>query len=330
MSQQYYYSSLTGPQLDAALLQISQAAENAANAAASAAAAKTSAQAAEAFAAEINGYSETESDLRFGSAIRLTAQGTAIAVTDGADAPGVALRIFGKSWQTGTPAPTAPVYPVHQTGTVREEITGASVDIPALMGIPIHSSKNAPLATFTDASGEKWLCDEWEPVSGSLTQRLFTITLDGTEAWTQSTSGAFNLGSLYYDPLYNFMADSNYADALQMCSHFRAVGYYEMEEGCVVSFGGIAGQTLSFRYDACPDVASWKAYLAAQYDAGTPVTVILRRTNAKVIPGDSAMSVRGPVFRLVSDAHMDLTYIGDTKTYIDNKLAAISAAMLKE
>ena len=81
MEQEYYYSSLTGPQIDAALNQISQAAGYASLAAISAEKAGISAEEARRFAAETNGYSKNQSDARFASGILLEESGTAITVT---------------------------------------------------------------------------------------------------------------------------------------------------------------------------------------------------------------------------------------------------------
>lgn len=201
------------------------------------------------------------------------------------------IRICGTTTQDGTPAPTAPVY-FTNTGddgsvTVTVNETQESLTIPTpngLPGIPVYHNDSAYAVTYTDINGQKWICDEIDMERGVYVHRLFSIVLDGSETWTTAVNGDFLLGALYYGALYDFGYDTNFNDAFHLCSHFRAVGYYQAADGTVVSSGTTVGIGLKFKHSGCADLDSWKAYLAAQAAAGTPVTLWLRRSTPVETP----------------------------------------------
>ena len=338
MEQEYYYSSLTGPQIDAALNQISQAAGYASLAAISAEKAGISAEEARRFAAETNGYSKNQSDARFASGILLEESGSAITVTGAADAPARSLRIFGSTGLSSDPAPTAPADFV-SPGSIMLHIGDGTLYIPTgegLCGIPVYHKYSA--FTCVDGAGQKWICDEADLSRGVILRRLFKITLDGSEPWTQNSANPskFSIHSGDYGPLAGFEPDENYNDAFFLCSHFQAKGYYAQADGGVCSYRAAVGGALSFWHSDCTSIASWKDYLAAQAAAGTPVTLLLRRTTPQETALDTATLNAYDALRLDgttvitndASAHMALTFVADTKTYIDQKIAAISAALL--
>lgn len=87
-------------------------------------------------------------------------------------------------------------------------------------------------------------------------------------------------------------------------------------------------------YDNSPE---WKAYLAALYAAGTPLKVmyilatpIETPVSAEEMAQYAALHTNRPNTTVYNDsgAGMAMAYVADTKTYIDNKLAAISGAVL--
>jgi len=100
--------------------------------------------------------------------------------------------------------------------------------------------------------------------------------------------------------------------------------------------GGVRGNTLQFKTDTYNgDLEGWKQWLADQAAAGTPVTMLLGMKT----PVETALSATLPEIDSNTTsvtntpasggpANMEMTYIADTKLYIDQKLAAISAAML--
>lgn len=113
---QYYYSQMSGAELDAALEQVSQAAQAAASAQESASQAQSSArqaelsqEAAKAYAESSQGYSREESDNRFAPIVVPTLSGTVLSLKDAADLPIVSAKVYGMTYMNGTPDPEAPV-----------------------------------------------------------------------------------------------------------------------------------------------------------------------------------------------------------------------------
>ena len=65
----------------------------------------------------------------------------------------------------------------------------------------------------------------------------------------------------------------------------------------------IETKQINFRNNACADVDSWKSYLAAQYAAGTPVTVVYQLDAPVVTRHDPArIQPPAPVCRVFADA----------------------------
>lgn len=91
------------------------------------------------------------------------------------------------------------------------------------------------------------------------THQQAVLVLDGTENWLQGSSGDSNV---YY------LSRVTKPGTVAQCSHFA---YGVNQTG---KFDTVYGQ-LRFRVQSLYDtVDTWKAYLAAQYAAGTPVTIV--------------------------------------------------------
>ena len=114
------------------------------------------------------------------------AKGEVIALDDAIDQFLVGCRIFGKTTQDGTPTPDAPVelVSVGDSGSITVDVAGEhdaqsmSVATPnGLPGIPVTSGGN-----YTDANGQRWICDEIDFARGVYVQRCKEIVIDGTTA----------------------------------------------------------------------------------------------------------------------------------------------------
>ena len=106
-----------------------------------------------------------------------TAEGSAILLTDSAEASFTALTIYGHSTQDGTPSPENPVpivsagddgeinVSVSDGGTQSQTLTLSTPG--GLPGIPVTSGGN-----YTDADGQQWVCDEIDLARGKYVQRI--------------------------------------------------------------------------------------------------------------------------------------------------------------
>lgn len=127
------------------------------------------------------------------------------------------FTLYGKSTQTGTPAPDDPanIATVGSVGSVgivcADNAQGAgavTTSIPTpngLPGIPVTSGGN-----FTDSNGQQWICDTIDKAAGVWTQRIGKIVLDGTQTYSVSGEG----GTCFYIPLNDMAKLSDYSHAI--------------------------------------------------------------------------------------------------------------------
>lgn len=101
-------------------------------------------------------------------------------------------------------------------------------------------------------------------------------TFNGTETWTAFVSGSNTVGchtkltsNLPVRPSYSGVIDG-------VCSHYKSVSQRDIAQSAIdTGFGGFHDADIVVFRDATNtvDVDTWKAYLAAQYAAGTPVQI---------------------------------------------------------
>lgn len=272
--------------------------------------------------------------------IKVVAKGSPIVVTDAAGKKLQSLRVLGKTVQNGTPTPEAPI-PLMTAGangsiTLAVEPAGQSLvlDTPGgLHGLPMEDS--CTTHNFVDKTGKKWLTDEIDLTRGVYVQRCFVVTFDGSENWEGESTKSV-IGETTFPAMKGAQNDAN--QCYHLCSHFQSVARrYGESDGRVTMYGSTRGATLAFVHNNITGLETWKAYLAAQAAAGTPVTVVLVRTNpvetelpAEVVEQYRALYTTKGETTISNDgsAFMEMSYMADTKLYIDQKLAAISAAIL--
>lgn len=107
--------------------------------------------------------------------------------------------------------------------------------------------------------------DEQDIISGEITRKVGVLVLDGTENW--NTGGA----SVTY--FYNSMSDIDVnAENELICTHYPVTTRNTLTAGTVCIRNNRNGILFSTPYGTT--MTEWKAYLAAQYEAGTPVIII--------------------------------------------------------
>lgn len=99
------------------------------------------------------------------AAIRPTASGNPVSITDSVEWPLLGLKVYGKSTQDGTPSPDSPIPIVSagESGSIAVNVSDGAdrsqsltLSTPnGLPGIPVDSGGN-----YTDASGQQWICNE--------------------------------------------------------------------------------------------------------------------------------------------------------------------------
>lgn len=194
----------------------------------------------------------------------------------------------------------------------------------SLRGIPVDSGGN-----HTDESGQQWIADyiyrrqtdgKW-----MLWRNCGEAEYDGSEdeAWTLSS----NLAGRYITSIENA---TTYANALSdnfiniKTSDWKKLGGFVIED--------LAGH--SYFNTQISTLEAWKAWLSAN-----PQNVVYQLATPTIeeLPEDVQAELNGLyTYNLHTDmwnndgAYMNLKYVADTKTWINNKIAGLSTAMLNQ
>ena len=195
-----------------------------------------------------------------------------------------------------------------------------------LPGVPVSKDGN-----YTDADGQQWVCDEIDLERGKYVQRIETRILDGTEAWKHriTNSGNNNFQILINDrpssaihrsfcnylPYKNFIWDDNIVNLPKIYSYVLEI-------------------TASFPPESeFKSVEIWNSWLKEkgdfkfQYVLATPIE---RDLTPEEIAAYKALRTYGPTTVITNDAGagMEVTYVADTKAYIQNLEQRLSAKLV--
>lgn len=170
----------------------------------------------------------------------------------------VGVAATGKGKQDGTPTPSAPVALVSAEGSLtasgRTGTTPTTVTLPTLRAIPGSDIRD----TLTYIGDGRW----------KMTRRVGVVQFAGTENWTIGGLKADKSDWYYQSPA---LADAvNTAVSDSACTHYPAaiIANNQTRQGC-----GVVWRTVRVRWGDPPDgTDAWKAFLAAQAAAGTPMT----------------------------------------------------------
>lgn len=278
------------------------------------------------------------------TAIQLEASGSEITLSDSADAPLMAVTMYGKTTQDGTPEPANPVdlVSVGDYGFVR--IDSASDDLTRSaviqMSNALRGMKGTQGTNYTDASGAQLVTDELKvnaDGTGEIVRRIACNVYDGTENW--SKLGSNNVGNVFSCtpkiPLYHISSP-------RMTSHFvqsdnsSAYSPAGTSNGYMRFAGGVNNMLFFIRNDLVASVDEWKSFLAAQAAAGTPLMDVYGcEAQTQTLTAEEVRSFLllrthklNTVITNTDGADMAIRYVADTKTYIDNKFAELSTAMI--
>ena len=266
-----------------------------------------------------------------------SASGEVVSIGDSAEAKLRGLRIYGKSVQDGTPTPEAPV-------EIESAGDGGSITITlsdgaeqsqtltyptpnGLPGIPVESGGN-----YTDAEGQQWICDEVDFGRGKYVQRVRIRTVESTDSIQINTDASdedvnrcflkcpgklqqkigvrCNVLTYSKDYQYNNMPANYLVD--------------EATENVLFGVEKSFGSTSSIIRQNLMDAGAKMLYALA-----TPIETDL---TTEQLAAYAALTTYKPNTTVTTDsspaAGVSVDYVADTKTYIDNKIAAISEAIM--
>ena len=200
-----------------------------------------------------------------------------------------------------------------------------------LPGIPVESGGN-----YTDADGQQWYCDIVNLSSGAYLQNVEYINAKDKE-WRVNVSWSNSNGNCilaYYvtDAPYVSRALSNKLKAVTYSSLPSYYGEYEIAVQPHINTGN------SVIYISIPSTvvgeATDEALAAYLESAGIYILAHKAMTtqNIDISLTSDPLTTCKPNTTITTDsdpaAGIEVNYVADTKTYIDNKLAAISEAIM--
>lgn len=200
-----------------------------------------------------------------------------------------------------------------------ETYTKQAVSIPrTLPGIPVTSGGN-----YTDADGQRWVRDEIDLKRGVHVHRCGYYIFDGSD--DEEWNGIFSHDSKKYVYIKVPRGSIQYTTPL-ICNYAKQ-GAWSSENVCFINnfaefvIGGAALEGV------LSSVTAFKAHLAVYpimlaYVLETPVETALSDVE---IAAFKALHSNKPNTTILNDAgaFMAVEYVADTKTYIDNKIAAL-------
>lgn len=160
--------------------------------------------------------------------------------------------------------------------------------------------------------------------TGMLTVTHFAMVYNGSEAWEATTAGtAYKLPNGV--PGTALVANHEYH---HLCSHYRPTHYKDVQDDKTCF--SLNSSNLIVKDTSIGLLDSFKAFLAAQAAAGTPMTIVwqLKPANYTTLQLDpQTLDMLKGYNTVWSDAgETSLVYIADTKMYIDNAVAALAAS----
>ena len=260
------------------------------------------------------------------AAIRPTASGNPVSITDSVEWPLQGLKVYGKSTQDGTPSPENPV-PIVSAGD------GGSIDLTVsngaslsqsmtiatpngLPGIPVNSGGN-----YTDESGQRRWSDIIDYSNEKKYQYINEIVVDGTNVkFTADSSGK------YWNLPYNSVPSASQIPNTQINKYFPSSVFS-------------SNSTLDFIFTAKSRIAPYfetieelNAFCVQKSTEGNPLTImyvmdtpietplspeeIAAYRALTTYPGATVVSTAEDV------AGLDVRYVADAQKYIDDRLTA--------
>lgn len=270
-------------------------------------------------------------------AIVETVLGETVQAEDSSDLKFERLRIFGKSIQDGTPSLESPVpiTNVGDKGNITVTINGSTepqsltLQTPTgLPGLKVNKGGN-----YTDENGQQWVCDEIDLERGKYVQRVARY-FPAESIITQITDGGITSGKTIMvrhrsesKSKKNFRCLSNFLSKEERSIWIKDIECYNHASDGYVDFR-INKDRLSTVDEAGIKDFCRKIDAEIYYILETPIETDLP---PEEIAAYKALHANYPTTVITNDAGagMELTYITDTKNYVDTKIAEISTAIVK-
>lgn len=196
-----------------------------------------------------------------------------------------------------------------------------------LPGIPVSSGGN-----YTDADGQQWVCDEIDLERGVYVQRVIVKEFDGSsdETWLFAAERN-NRARMILNDIQN---NDNCKNVVSLSTHFAYNPTVHSdtssdEEGFIIS-----DKSLYVRFGTRSDIDTVAALKQWMHDNTPQFLMILAEPIEAPIPAEELASYKAlhtnyPTTVITNDAgaHMAVSYVADTKAYIDAKFQELQTAL---
>ena len=203
---------------------------------------------------------------------------------------------------------------------------GCKLSIPVeggLPGVPVSSG-----GSYTDAAGQQWICDEIDLARGVYVQRVAALPSMEMSSWTASALVNPN-GQVYMRPISAALPVGGL-----WTSRSIGVAPAQLSQAEFILQKNTNGLTVLYVVSDAASTTEMAALMEAEnstllYALAEPVETPL---SANVLSRYADMTTLLPDTTILNSAGtgMTLCYAADTKHYIDQRIAAVAAAMLNE
>lgn len=272
--------------------------------------------------------------------VKNTASGEAIKLTDSAESKAHILNVYGKTTQNGTPTPSAPLElesvgeSVEVTFYKNDNESPTTYTLPTpngLKGIPVNSGGN-----YTDSNGQKWICDEIDYNKGVYIQRIDEYRNTGTAMGMYTAVLNTNRNVVYWN---EHIGEFNIKNNHGISTHFKICSDYSSAPYCFTT-NCLSNNSYLYFTLSCDDLElgtkttkeAIAAWIKATFSEENPLIVYYALETPIETPLTAEMIeayTHYPTTTILSDkAGLSVGYVADTKNYIDNKFAALEAAII--
>ena len=279
--------------------------------------------------AQVDAYTKAESDARYApiaAAIRPTASGNPVSITDSVEWPLQGLKIYGKSVQDGTPSAENPV-PIVSAGdggsislTISDgagQSQSLALSTPnGLPGILVTSGGN-----YTDVRGQRWVCDEIDLEKKQRIQRVYRLKPADIKGLDFQNGKAFAvIAKDVPDP------DISYQKAICNITNTWLGAWDNDSDHYFMQVAGqkvvICGAGWSSLEDA---QAAIDAGIEFIYPMAEPITTPLNEEELTAYRALHTYDGTTVVSTTEDVAGLEVKYVADAQKYIDNRLTAVES-----
>lgn len=245
------------------------------------------------------------------------------------------MRIFGKSEQNGVPTPEKPIpiISVGDKGNIALSVNKQKLTLFTINGLPgikVNSNGN-----YTDSNGQQWICDEVDYNRGIYIQRIAVKNKDGLKfidngTYDGGTSHGYILNiELYDEGIYQKRTFNVLCNKFAQGNNINCVNMATVGDA---GWGGWAKATFKVPIE-CDNLEKFESLIGNDFVFMHPLkNSVEYNLTQEEIAMFKKIHMTHPSTTISNDenAEMELTYTVDTKSYVNQKIAEISGAVIAQ